>query len=472
MSREKEFVKNALILALGNILPKLLVFITLPIMTDMLSKDDYGTYDLAVSLCSLALPAVTLQIQSAAFRFLIDARGDLEKTNSIISNILAFTALSSLVGFGLVYILTYSFSNTIRLLIAIYCFVDIYMLTFGMIARGLGKNNLYATGSIINGTTNAVLIFLFLLIFKTGLNGVLYSSIIACVVAATFYAISNSLFKHFSLRHLDKKLTGRLLSYSWPMVPNNLSRWVLQLSDRVVIVWALGVEANAIYAVANKIPAMLGFANSVLSMSWQENASIAKNDTDADKYYSDMFDKMFRVLSCAFLWISALSPMLFIVLVKGAYEEAYPQISILLMASFFNIMSSFQGGIYVAHMKTKNVGITTIASAVINLIVNVLLINIIGIWAASISTLVAYMVLFAYRMFNVRTFQKINYNFLGIGILLVLLAFSAYLSTVRQLWSGLISLAVALSVSILLLKDLYIPLLHYAAKILRRGRGR
>ena len=83
MSRDKELVKNTGILAIGTFFPKLVVLITLPILTGYLSETDYGTYDLVVTLVSLLLPAVTLQIQAASFRFLIEVRND-EKQIKII----------------------------------------------------------------------------------------------------------------------------------------------------------------------------------------------------------------------------------------------------------------------------------------------------------------------------------------------------------------------------------------------------
>ena len=71
MSRGKELAKNTLILFFGTFLPKLSSIITLPIITGGLTKVEYGTYDLIGTLISLLFPIVTLQIHSAAFRFLI-----------------------------------------------------------------------------------------------------------------------------------------------------------------------------------------------------------------------------------------------------------------------------------------------------------------------------------------------------------------------------------------------------------------
>ena len=76
MNREKALAKNTFIIAIGTFLPKFSSIITLPIITGGLTKAEMGTYDLISTLVSLFLPVATLQIQSAAFRFLIDVRED------------------------------------------------------------------------------------------------------------------------------------------------------------------------------------------------------------------------------------------------------------------------------------------------------------------------------------------------------------------------------------------------------------
>ena len=96
-NREKALLKNTLILSLGTFVPKAVSFVTLPILTASLSKEEYGTYDLILVLVSLVLPAATLQIQTAAFRFLIKYRNCREKQESIITNIFVFSSVVSVV---------------------------------------------------------------------------------------------------------------------------------------------------------------------------------------------------------------------------------------------------------------------------------------------------------------------------------------------------------------------------------------
>ena len=53
-------------------------------------------------------------------------------------------------------------------------------------------------------------------------------------------------------------------------------------------------------------------------------------------------------------------------------------------------------------------GLTTIAAAGVNLVLDLMLINYIGIYAASVSTLMSYFFLSLYRLCDIRKYHQIN----------------------------------------------------------------
>jgi O-antigen/teichoic acid export membrane protein len=116
----------------------------------------------------------------------------------------------------------------------------------------------------------------------------------------------------------------------------------------------------------------------------------------------------------------------------------------------FSSLSSFMGGIYIAYLKTKSVGVTTIGAALLNLTINILLVNHIGIYAASISTLVSYLGLLIFRMIDLRKILKINYNWTKVSFLLGILIFMSILSYQKINILNLINavIAIVLTVSI------------------------
>ena len=407
MKREQKLIVNTAILSIGKVLPKLTTFITLPIMTACLTKAEYGTYDLIATLILLVMPVATLQIQSAAFRFLIESRENRGVSASIISNIFAVTVPISVVG-SVVVALVLSVSPMERLCVGLYFFLDTLFGTLGQIVRGLGNNKHFAFASIINSVVVAIGIVVGVYFLHLGLLGCLIALAVSKLVGTVYFSLHIDLFSYLDRKSLSFAQIRTMIAYSWPLIPNNLSAWVLKLSDRLVITAFLGLECTAVYAVANKIPNMLAIAQSVMVMAWQENATLASRDADADAYYSKMFRAAASFLFACTAVLIAATPLLFRLLIKGDYAEAYYHMPILILAMYFFAMSSYFGGIYVAQKKTVASAVTTIIAAAVNLAIDLAFVRLIGVWAGSVSTLVAYMILFYLRMHGCKKIQKMT----------------------------------------------------------------
>jgi O-antigen/teichoic acid export membrane protein len=139
----------------------------------------------------------------------------------------------------------------------------------------------------------------------------------------------------------------------------------------------------------------------------------------------------------------ALTPLLFKLLIRGDYGEAYNQLPVLYGAMIFSCLSSVLGGIYIAYKKTANVGISTTIAALINLTIDILFVKAIGIWAGSISTLVSYIVLLAYRGINIQKFQEVRFNVRRFIIGLMLVIISSVLFLLNTTWANIVNVILA-----------------------------
>ena len=433
MKREIALLKNTLIIAFGTIFPKFASIITLPILTEKLTKNEYGIYDLIVTVVALLLPTITLQIQTACFRFLLELETEDIEKKYIISTIVIYVGISSLISLGLVFFCMSKLSILVRVFIILYFGVDMALNVLQQIARGLQNNKIYSLSALTTSFFNMVLIVLIVLIGNKGLEGLLFSMIVSTFIAVNVVVFKLKLWEYVKIKYFSLKKLKAMISYSWPMVPNTLSNWVMNLSDRILITAVLGVELNAVYSIANKIPNLFTSVQATFVMAWQENASLAVKDDDIDNYYSKMFDSIFKIYFSIMAFLIALSPVLFKILIKGDYEAAYDQMPILFIALLFSAISSFLGGIYVASKNTKSIGITTFVSAIVNFIINISLIKYIGIYAGSISTLISYFILAIYRMKNVKKIVQIEYRKKHIVIMSLLLCLMSYLYFKRSL---------------------------------------
>lgn len=452
MSREGNLVKNTVVLAVGTFFPKLASFISLPILTAYLTHEEYGTYDLIVVLVSLFLPIVTLQIQTAAFRFLIENRQDEKEIKSIITNIYSFIIPISVLALTILFLLLHSYPIKIRICICIYYLFDMIVNATRQIVRGLSRNIEYSISAGISSFGQILFIIIAVYFMRWGLFGCILALCVSDGLSIIFLFGKLRLYRYIDFRCVSKTKLKSLLAYSWPMIPNTLSMWIMLMSDRLVVTVFMGIAANAVYSVANKLPSIMSLAQTSIVQAWQENASLAVDDDDVGSYYTSMFQCIFDFMSGVLAVLIAASPILFRLLIRGDYEEAYTQLPILFLGMLFFSLGSFVGGIYVAFFKTKSIGITTIVAAACNLLIDVSLIRWLGLYAASGSTLISYFILCIYRMKDVKKFVDIEYDIRHMVIVVGIIVAECILFSFRNLWFDIINVVIGITLFFVLNK--------------------
>lgn len=111
-----------------------------------------------------------------------------------------------------------------------------------------------------------------------------------------------------------------------------------------------------------------------------------------------------------------------------AIVSGYAQIPILMLASLFNVIVGLISVVYIAEKKTKEVAKISVISAIINIVTHVILIRFIGLFAASISSLIAYSTMAIIRYFDVQKYVKIKIEkgLITKTILILIVVFGGY----------------------------------------------
>ena len=99
MNREKQLIKNTIIVAIGKICTQFISFFLLPLYTALLSTEEYGTVDLLNTYVSLLIPLFFLQIDQSVFRYLIDFRKNLTEKKKLVSTTLIIVIIQSVIFF-------------------------------------------------------------------------------------------------------------------------------------------------------------------------------------------------------------------------------------------------------------------------------------------------------------------------------------------------------------------------------------
>lgn len=401
MSRQKDLAKNTAILTVGKVCTQCISFFLLPLYTAILSAEDYGTFDLFVTYATLLLPLINWQLDQGLFRFMLDYRGNKNEQKKLFSTLLLSSTVQNII-YVVLFICIEPFlkiENAYFLLL--YVVLQVYNALFLQFVRGLGYSIKYTIASFISASATTVLNVIALVFLRMGLQGLFVSTLTAQLLTLVYLVISSRSWEYFSLKKARIGTFKKVGTYSIPLIPNNLAWWVVNASDRTIISHFLGTAANGIYSVANKFPnVFINFYN-ILNLSWTETVSLHYNDEDRDEFLTDTMTSLVKLFVAACLGIVACMPFVFPIMVNTKYSAAYNQILILMYAMLFRVLVGLYSCVYVAQKNAKKIAYTSISAAIINITVDLILINKIQVFAASLSTLVAFLSMFIVRYIDV-----------------------------------------------------------------------
>ncbi|SSC12133.1 putative Wzx [Mesotoga infera] len=416
--------KNTMIFALGTFGSKAIVFLMLPVFTRVLTQADYGKIDIITTSISLLLPLVTLNIVEAVFRFTLD-KGTMEQKQAIFSSALTIGTAGFL--FLLLFIpvfIHFGVSGSLLAAFLILFYLDIIHGVTKVLVRAEQKLKLFAMSDIIHTAVFASMGILLVAILRLGVIGYLLSQIIAVTVSTVVLFLFGSVGKYVIVSAVRVMQIKEMARYSLPLVPNALAWWIMSASDRYMLAFFLGFSSTGIYAVAHKFPMLLSILNTVFYQAWQISSIDQYNSPERQTFYSNTFRILYTFMFLGTILFSiVLKP--FVTLMTGTgFQESWRFVPFLILGTVFHSFSQFFGVGYLAAKKTGGAFRTSGIGAAANIGVNLLLIPIIGIQAASISTAIAFFVMWIARLIETRKYftVTINWTRLSLGITLVVVS--------------------------------------------------
>lgn len=441
-NRYKKLMGNTIIFAIGTFSSKVLVFLMLPFYTNILSTGEYGTVDALINVGQLMIPIASVGINNAVIRFGLENSID---RKSVFSSGL-YTILAGFVCLAIVSpVLRYFMDFMSGYTVAVLAFVLASSLRTLCIqfALSMGYNKMYAANGIGNTFFNVILNILLLPHFRV--MGYLMANIIAdLALGLLMFVLAKEhryLLPPFSSR-MDRGLARRMRKYAIPLVPQTVCQWIINMSDRYLIILFISTEANGLYAAANKIPNILLIVANLFADAWQISA-VKESDP---KEQVDFFSKVLGAYSSiAFIGSSGLimvSKFVMTFMVGKDFFISWQFIPILTLATTFGLLSTFLASVYMLKLRSKNSMVTTMVCAIVNIVLNCILIPIMGrispfygAMGAGIATFISYLVLFLIRAFNTQRYLKIRWNIQKTVCSIVILFVQAIVMTVQlPLW--------------------------------------
>ena len=426
MNHKKKLLETTFIIALGKLSTQIISYLLLPLFTSKMAVSEYGTYDLICTISLFVCPMLTLLMEESMFRFLIDSSSKDDRAK-IVSQTLIYTGSSILVFIPLtILIMSVGLKATPFMIFSFVSFVvsNVAISSSNSMTRGLGKIKLYSWSNFILGMLNIALTIAMLLARPVA-ESLLWANTIANLLTSAFVFHRLRVSEYVSKP--DIPLMKKMIKYSAPLVPNNISWVIITMSDRIILSSMISEAANGIYAMANRFPNIINVFYGYFHTAWKEQSAQIVKEEDRAKHFNSIYQDTVRILYAITLCLIAAMPFAFPIFIKEAYAESYIYIPIVMIATFYNNVSNYYGGIFTAYKKTKILGTTTMIAAVVNLAINLIFVKVIGIYAACISTLVANLIVYYYRKYKLKKIMKLReVKMLGPMILIIYVLFAYY----------------------------------------------
>ena len=408
----KYLFQNMALFTVSSFVSKMLVFFLVPFYTSVLSEAEYGIADVMQTTLLLTVPLLTLNAGEAALRFGLDKDSDHDAIlkiglgRVIVADIfMTFAAVIAAV-LSQVSIIPISTGYIILFYFLFLCdsFYE-YMLLY---CQGTEKVQIMILGSVSCTMIVILCNLVFLLRFRMGLNGYLFAQMTAFLTAGFLMFFLSDGFESLKKAGKNEKTKAEMKEYGSSMLLYSTSSWINNALDRYYIALMIGSVANGLYGVAYKIPAILQVFQRIFAQAWQMSAAKEFDGEERDRFFSNMYRVYNAILVVGCSGIIWLLKVLATLMFQKNFFEAWILVPPLLISVIFGALEGFLGSICLAFKDGKSIGKATGAGAVVNIILNYVLIMEFGTMGAAIATLISYFVMFIFALVMVRKYVRLK----------------------------------------------------------------
>ena len=424
-NRVNSYIKATVFYIIGNGIGQGLLLLSTIVFTRIMSRTDYGLYSTYYSTVSLFTTLVGANLYHAVNNAYIDYKNDIHEfraSNLFLSTLVFFSI--SMIFIVLNFFVGFPFFFVIAALLHSFSFfvITFYNNSANMENRFIAKSVLL----ILPNLFQIVLSIVFIMTLPiSSLNARVIGSTLGVAVCSSFAYIT-MIKGHTKL--INKEYWVYALKISVPSILTSISSMIMSQSDHIMITVFRNANETAVYSlvyyVGYIIFAIIQAVDGVVKM-WIFNTldrGNIKNVRLIQKWYLFSFSTIVvGILMVAPEIVKLLSP-------KSYWNFHY--IGPFVIGSFIMSMYNLYGNEGLYYKKTGQLAICISIAAVVNLILNFFMINLLGGIGAAISTAISYFIVFLGEMFFEK---KWFYNLFCKKYFFVSLAFVMVVSLIFEL---------------------------------------
>lgn len=391
----RELLKEGGLYTIANLLTKGVSLLLIPFYTAYFSPTDYGVIDILVVFGTIVTTIVSLQLNQGLGRYVSDPDTDQNEKNALGSTAVYFTLIAYAIVAALLIIfpqpvisilsneeITIPTTTFILAIGAVTINGIFYFL--GVYLRFLRKTKEYTLTSFGNALFSILVTLYLVLKLDMGIDGIYIASLLVAPVMIVFQLLflKGYLSPNFNTNHLKK-----LLRFSVPLVPAAIAYVALNFIDRIFIKEYLSFSEEGIYGIGSKFASIisiiiLGFSSALGPILYQKH----KEDFIKEEM-GRIFRIFFSIGTIGVLVLSLFSRETLVIFTQEAYYSADVVMPVLYLSVLITGIGMFAHGLHLKE-KTLIVPLVVISSALVNVILNYVLIIKWGLLGAAVATLI------------------------------------------------------------------------------------
>ncbi|TCJ06358.1 lipopolysaccharide biosynthesis protein [Cytobacillus praedii] len=411
----KRLGADSLLYAFMNVGTKLIAFIMLPIYTSYLDPAQYGALGYLDRITSMLTFVVIFGTDSALAFYYFDTE-DKKKRIDYVRSVMTFrltvvliTAVVFLIGGQW---LSSLFFDEPKLYYLLYIAIGVLALdtVIALILTVLRyefftKKVVFFT--ILKMLLIAILSYGFLAFVTPTMDGIMYGRIISVSIVVILLIKPALKYVRFTF---NKKLLKEILKYATPLVPASLAFWVIVNANVIFLKEFTSLREVGIYETAIKFATLITLLTSGVQMAWRPFSMSLKDKKDSPILFAKLYYGILLVGTIGVLFIATVMPWIFQIL-NDNYYEAYQYVAILSAVTFLNFFYMIISvGIFFSK-QTKIISYAFGMAAVINIILNVVLIPLFSIWGSVAAYLISYLIAITYIFFKSQKLYRVPVSF-------------------------------------------------------------
>lgn len=418
MNKYKKLASNTLIFAIGSFGSKILFLFLTRLYTGNINPGDNSTKELLELTANFLIPIITFSIADAVIRYGLDKNHDNRKVFTSACVTEAFGVLVLLLLSPLLMLLPYTEGYVI--LLVIYCITSGFRQIASQFIRARGLVRLFAMDGILATLTLFIFNVTFIAGLHMGVTGFLISVILSDLLSGLFLWSVAGLQRFFRPRYMDKKVMRMMLRFSIPLIPSALLWLITGFSDRLFIRYLpgpdglVGETAAGIYGVSTKIPNLISTVSTIFFQAWNMSAIEENDSKDRSRFYHQVFSAyqsfMFIASAGLIVFVRILSYILIDSSIYPEYAQAFRYTPVLIVGVLMMCFNQFLSSIYSATQHTTHSFWTALVAAVVNIVLNIILIHLWGIMGAAIATFISYFICYCIRIVDARKYVPFSVN--------------------------------------------------------------